>query len=466
MNEDDAPTGEGEPEANEPSKKPGKARKAAKTSKAAAKRSSGQPAGNLGDAENDKAQSQEVAASGDEFGQSALDDTTSDDLTSVATTDDVESDTGTAEDATAPVETGEGDQDVQSVIVGSAAPDAFAWLGVTARRIRDAVFVMPSMPDWTAYGACPECGKQIIKSGQRFCTQCRNRLTSDGSLRPPGLDTNQRRAWGLAAAVVALLVIVAAATSSGSSSPISSSTFPTTPPDTTPIQDTQPSEPPTTAAPTTPAGTQIPESQLAVGDCFAFVGQPNAVNDAQPKTQVDKVPCDGPHPFETVAVLTYPGGLSDPFPGAETVDASASSQCSSRYTSYTQGTSLSVSSSYTFPSAASWPTGDRTIVCYLHDSSGALLTSPVGGTTTTTAPPAAAQQSTINGDNVNARTGPGTNYPSITALNAGNQVSISCTTQGENVNGNSQWDQTSINGQTGYVADVYVNSNGASFPSC
>jgi hypothetical protein len=461
MNNDDAPPDEGKPEASEPSKKPAKPRKAAKTSKAVAKRSSGKPTGKPGDTERDQTQTQETAASGDAPDQSALDDAQTEGPADSATSDE-----STVEHTTTPLETDQDSEGTKPDVEEAVTATPGERLAAKVREISNAVLVAPSMPDWTAYGACPECGKQIITSGQRFCTQCRNRLTSDGAPRPAGLDANQRRAWGLAAAVVALLVIIAAATSSGSSSPISSSTFPTNPPDTTPVQDTQPSEPPTTAAPTTPAGTQIPESQLAAGDCFAFVGQPNAVNDAQPKTQVDKVPCDGPHPFETVAVLTYPGGLSDAFPGAETVDASASSQCSSRYASYTQGTSLNIISSYTFPSATSWPTGDRTIVCYLHDSSGALLTSPVGGTTTTTTPPAAAQQSTINGDNVNVRTGPGTNYPIITALNAGNQVSISCTTQGENVNGNSQWDQTSINGQTGYVADVYVNSNGASFPSC
>jgi hypothetical protein len=199
------------------------------------------------------------------------------------------------------------------------------------------------------------------------------------------------------------------------------------------------------------------------------VGQPDAVANAQPQTQVDEVPCDGPHPFETVAVLTYPGGLSDPYPGTETINAYASSQCTSRYAAYTQGTSLSLTSSYTFPSATSWPTGDRTIVCYLHDSSGQLLSSAVAGTTTTTPPSPSTQQATINANGVYIRPTPAApaGGATVTTVNSGDTVSVQCATQGDLEGGNRQWDKvTTADGSSGYVADEYVNHNGATFPPC
>ena len=377
-------------------------------------------------------------------------------------------DDGTASGDVADAELGAADRDAEPLGGATVAYLSYliAWLGAAARRIRDDM--SPPSRVFPPWPACEQCGKPRGKASQRFCTQCRNQLP-DLSVPPPPLASSQSRAWGLAAVVVVLLIIIAAATSSGASTPTSDNLVPNTTPDTTSNQFEAPTDiPTTTSPPTTPAGTQIPESQLAAGDCFAFVGQPNAVDDVQPKTQVDEVPCDGPHPFETVAVLTYPGGLTDAYPGNETINAYADSQCAPLYNSYTVGSSLSLTSSFSFPSATTWPTGDRTIVCYLHDSSGALLTSAVGGTTTTTSPPAppSGTQSSINSDDVNVRTGPGANYSSITALNTGDQISIQCAAQGDNINGNSQWDQININGQTGYVSDDYVNDNGASLPSC
>lgn len=307
-------------------------------------------------------------------------------------------------------------------------------------------------------GSCPGCDKPIIRTGQRFCTRC-------GIPLPPSpkwttFDPGARRAWAVVAAVVALLVIVAAATSSGSSTPISNTTFPTTPSvDNGTTPDTQPSvsSPQTTTA-TVPPGVEIPNSQLAAGDCFAFPGQPNAVNNVQAKTRVDKVPCDGLHPFETVAVLVYPGAATDPFPSTNTLNTYAQAHCTPLYTSYTSSSSLSLSSTYFYPSDTSWPSGDRTVVCAAHDSSGQLLSTPIGGSTAPAAP--TSQTGTINGDNVNIRPSPDTGSQPVTTLNTNAQVSILCSTQGETVNGNSLWDKVTINNQTGYVSDQYVNHSG------
>jgi uncharacterized protein YgiM (DUF1202 family) len=485
MNDDHSRADKGKPEEVTAPKNPAMPRKPGKTKRNATRRTAAKPNEEKpGEADSKPDKVQEATATEQEREPAALDDVATgatpatDDVSAGATpaTDDV-SDV-TTDDVTAPVETARDGQDTQPVAEDSAGLTASERLAAKVHQIRDAAYLAPSMPDKSAgpSGAgtatrrsCPACGKQLVKPRQRFCTQCRTPVVST---EPPraSIDSAQRRAWGLAAAVVVLLVVVAAATSSGASSPISNTTFPTNPPETTPSQDSQPppTSPDTTAPATTPAGTQIPNSQLAAGECFYFVGQPNAVTNAQPQTQVDQVPCDGPHPFETVAVLTYPGGLSDPYPGNETINAYASTQCATQYSTYTQGTSLSLTSSYTYPSAASWPTGDRTVVCYLHDSSDQLLSSSVGGTTTTTTAtsPPATQQYAINGDNVNVRTGPGTSYGIVTTLNSGDQVSVSCTAQGDNVNGNSQWDRVDVNGQTGYVADKYVNDGGATFTSC
>ena len=312
-------------------------------------------------------------------------------------------------------------------------------------------------------GSCPECGRRLVKSGQRFCTGCRARLSPVPV--GGGFDLGAKRAWAFVAVVVVLLVIGAAATSGGSSTPISNTTFPTSPSvDNGTTPDTQPpvSSPRTTTA-TVPSGVEIPNSQLVAGDCFAFPGQPNAVNNVQAKTRVDKVPCDGLHPFETVAVLVYPGAATDPFPGTDTLNTYANAHCTPPYTAYTSSSSLSLSSTYFYPSDTSWPSGDRTIVCATHDSSGQLLSTPVGGSTAPVAP--TSLTGTINGDNVNIRPSPDTGSQPVTTLNTNAQVSILCSTQGETVNGNSLWDKVTINNQTGYVSDQYVNHSGTA-PSC
>jgi hypothetical protein len=385
------------------------------------------------------------------------------------------------DEAAAPLEDTQDSEETQPSHEATADTAGGEGLGAKVRHVRDAVFALPSMPDPDDPGtatsrSCPECGTQFLTARQRFCTHCgTQRPTQLSASRPDvtagdeGLDIAQRWAWGLAAAVVVLLVVIAAATSSGNSSSLASTTFPTdnpTAPVTTP--DTEPPTP-TTTTPGVPTGTPIPNSQLAAGDCFYFPGQPDAVDDAQPQTQVDEVPCDGPHPFETVAVLTYPGATTDPFPGTETIDGYASSQCAPLYQAYTQGSSLDLTSTYFYPSASSWPSDDRTVVCALKDSSGGLLSSSVQSTVTTTTPPTSAPTDnsySISADDVSVRTGPSTSDPMITQLNTGDQVTVSCSTQGDDIDGNSQWDQISINGQTGYVADQFVNDGAATFPSC
>lgn len=61
----------------------------------------------------------------------------------------------------------------------------------------------------------------------------------------------------------------------------------------------------------------------------------------------------------------------------------------------------------------------------------------------------------ITGDGVNCRSGPGTSFAVHKSYSKGNDVSITCQSEGTNVNGDSLWDKT---GDGCYVADYYVKT--------
>ncbi|RYP11780.1 hypothetical protein DL767_010705 [Monosporascus sp. MG133] len=65
----------------------------------------------------------------------------------------------------------------------------------------------------------------------------------------------------------------------------------------------------------------------------------------------------------------------------------------------------------------------------------------------------------ITGENVNCRKGPGTSFDVVSTYQKGEDVTITCQTEGTNVSGNTIWDKTS---DGCYVADYYVKtgSNG------
>jgi len=66
----------------------------------------------------------------------------------------------------------------------------------------------------------------------------------------------------------------------------------------------------------------------------------------------------------------------------------------------------------------------------------------------------------ITGDSVNCRSGPGTSYDVKKTYKKGQDVSITCQTQGTSVNGNSIWDKTS---DGCYVADYYVKTGSSGY---
>jgi len=61
----------------------------------------------------------------------------------------------------------------------------------------------------------------------------------------------------------------------------------------------------------------------------------------------------------------------------------------------------------------------------------------------------------ISGDDVNCRSGPGTSYSVVKSYDKGHKVTLSCQTEGTNINGNKIWDKTS---DGCYVSDYYVKT--------
>ncbi|KAH8692832.1 hypothetical protein BGW36DRAFT_436578 [Talaromyces proteolyticus] len=61
----------------------------------------------------------------------------------------------------------------------------------------------------------------------------------------------------------------------------------------------------------------------------------------------------------------------------------------------------------------------------------------------------------INTDGLNCRSGPGTGYSVVKTYNTGDDVSITCQAPGDDVNGDSLWDETS---DGCYVTDYYVST--------
>ncbi|KAK3181459.1 hypothetical protein K4F52_007169 [Lecanicillium sp. MT-2017a] len=62
----------------------------------------------------------------------------------------------------------------------------------------------------------------------------------------------------------------------------------------------------------------------------------------------------------------------------------------------------------------------------------------------------------INGDNVNCRSGPGTNSGVVRQYNKGHDVTLTCQTNGESIHGDKLWDKTT---DGCYVADWFVETH-------
>jgi hypothetical protein len=109
---------------------------------------------------------------------------------------------------------------------------------------------------------------------------------------------------------------------------------------------------------------------LRPGDCIGDTEGLTGDTDAVPL-----VPCDQPHQLEVFAVVRYP---SDEYPGAATIAAFADNAC---LTVLTEDLGLAVdgvSFTYLLPSSLGWvEQGDRSVVCVLGSTTGAVSTGSV-----------------------------------------------------------------------------------------
>ncbi|MCF2530762.1 septum formation family protein [Yinghuangia soli] len=106
------------------------------------------------------------------------------------------------------------------------------------------------------------------------------------------------------------------------------------------------------------------------GDCFDFLRGPQG----GPDMPRGKVPCDGPHDAEVVAILTPPTG--DTYPGSAALGTLAREQCPARAAAYLgEGSPAAAKLSLRFynPSEAAWlMDGDRNVTCFVTDPAGPM----------------------------------------------------------------------------------------------
>jgi hypothetical protein len=123
---------------------------------------------------------------------------------------------------------------------------------------------------------------------------------------------------------------------------------------------------PTSTIPPTPEPTisaVIGVYTLAVGDCM----NPGAAGAAV--TDVLKVECSVPHDSEAFARIVMTDAA---FPGAQVVADKANAGCASEFKTFVgvDYSKSALSFNYYFPTEASWPKGDREILCLVFDKKG------------------------------------------------------------------------------------------------
>ena len=108
-------------------------------------------------------------------------------------------------------------------------------------------------------------------------------------------------------------------------------------------------------------------NEFSVGTCF---------NDSE--AGYPDIDCDAPHEAEVYAKLEYPDQPS--YPGQDGFESWAEPLCYSRFERYTgiRYEASSLDFGYLYPGSQGWAEGDREVICYLFDPSGADLTEPLG----------------------------------------------------------------------------------------
>lgn len=116
----------------------------------------------------------------------------------------------------------------------------------------------------------------------------------------------------------------------------------------------------------TPTRSSADPFDIDVGDCV------ESTTDAGEVTRIPVVPCSEPHVGEAYAAVRMPGGAD--FPGEEAVVESARG-CEEPFEQFVGvellGSQLKVT--YFHPTAQSWATGDREILCVVSDPTGPVV---------------------------------------------------------------------------------------------
>lgn len=119
-----------------------------------------------------------------------------------------------------------------------------------------------------------------------------------------------------------------------------------------------------TASPTDTDGVNQSVFELTVGTC---INNPSEEDQIQ---SVQSVPCDMAHDNEVFALVQFPAGEADPFPGQQAITDFATAECQGQaFTDYV-GIEWANSRFFTTqltPTDGSWAQGDREIVCLLYD---------------------------------------------------------------------------------------------------
>lgn len=105
---------------------------------------------------------------------------------------------------------------------------------------------------------------------------------------------------------------------------------------------------------------------LSVGDCFDSP-------ETEEISRIETIACDAPHDHEVYLLFDL---NATNFPGADAVARTASDGCLAGFDEYV-GIAYAESTldvGFLPPSETTWDSGDREVVCYLFDFSGAPLT--------------------------------------------------------------------------------------------
>lgn len=122
---------------------------------------------------------------------------------------------------------------------------------------------------------------------------------------------------------------------------------------------------------TVAAGGDVAATSLQVGDCV------NNLRDSTNLLSLPAVPCAQPHEGEVFAVFDLPAG---PFPGADAVKKTVTSECSSRFAPYApHSTDPDPGLFSVYPQQQNWDDNDRQVVCIATPGSGGTSTGSIRG---------------------------------------------------------------------------------------